>query len=261
MRTFAARYPTLFVGLSALALAAVQYIWLFLIPGLSDATRTISSRITEFLLAIFLLWTLHWSREAGFVWPWRWRDFVPALPLLVIPLLMVLSQFDKFQLSNPTQLLLFAFAAVIAGFAEETVLRGIALRALASKGLLPAALTSSVIFGLLHLVNLLAGADPLATAMQVVFAILWGIACAGPLLYSGSIWPLVLIHTIQDFLAFWSVGSFTNTSTPAVGEVMVAIVLMLPFAAYGLWLIRRRDQTTRQMPKAEPLVFTSKVYP
>lgn len=239
MRTLVARYPILFVGLSGLSLVFAQYIWLFLISDLSDETRLIAAKISECLLAIFLLGGLRWWREVGFVSPLRWRDYVPALPLLIIPLLMVISQFDKLQFSNLTQLLLFAVLAAMTGFAEETVFRGIALRALLPKGIIKAALLSSVLFGMLHFVNLLEGADLLATFAQVIFAFLFGIAFAGPLLYSGSIWPLVMIHATQDFFAFWTTGGVAETATPAISDVLASVVLILPFAAYGWWLIRR----------------------
>ncbi len=245
MKTFASRYPTLFVCFSALALALVQYIWLFLIPGLSDATRVISAKIFECLLTVLLLGTLNWWRESGFVSPWRWRHFVPALPLLIIPLLMVIFQFNKFSISNPAQILLFAAAATMTGFAEEALFRGIALHTLLPKGLMRAAILSSVIFCLLHILNLLEHADPLATAVQVVFAFLFGIAFAAPLLYTGAIWPLVIIHALQDFIAFWTTGGLTNKATPAASEVLSSVILMLPFAIYGVWLIRRQSKSLK----------------
>jgi hypothetical protein len=240
MKTFIARYPTLFVSLSGLALILVQYIWIFLIPGLSDATRIVSAKITECLLAIFILGTLDWWRKVGFVPLRSWRDFVPSLPLLIIPLLMFVFQFNKFQMTNPVQLLIYAAVASMTGFAEEAIFRGAALCALRSKGIIRAVLLSSLIFGLLHFINLLNGADPLATVVQVVVAVLFGIAFAAPLLYTASIWPLVIIHALQDFISFWTMGNFTNTSTPPASEVLTTVILMLPFAAYGLWLIQRR---------------------
>jgi len=244
MKNFANRYPILFTCLSMLALILVQYIWLFLIPGLSDPVRNISSKITECILAIFLLGTLSWWQEAGFVPHWHWRDFVPALPLLFLPLLMVIFQLNKLQFSNIPLLFFFAALAAMTGFAEETIFRGIAVHALQSKGFLRAALFSSLIFGLLHFVNLLQGANLLATIGQVIFAILIGIAFAGPLIYTGSIWPIIFIHAIQDFIAFWTTGGVTNTSSSSISDVLLPIVLMLPVAIYGIWLIQRLKRTS-----------------
>ncbi|MBK9304296.1 MAG: CPBP family intramembrane metalloprotease [bacterium] len=126
------------------------------------------------------------------------------------------------------------------GFAEEVVFRGVALRALLPGGALRAAVLSSAIFGLLHLANLVSGADPVATGLQVVFAGLFGFAAAAPRLVTGTLWPLVAIHALQDFLAFWSAGGLAEKATPKAGEVVAPLVIMLPIAGFGLWLLRRQ---------------------
>lgn len=244
MKTFAARYPMLFVCLSMLSLVLVQYICLFLIPGLSDATRLVSAKTSECLLAVLLVGALNWWRQAGFVRRWHWRDFVFALPLLFLPLLMIIFQINKMQLSNYPQLLLFAALAAMTGFAEETVFRGISIHALQPKGNMKAALITAFIFGLVHFFNLLQGANLLATIGQVVFAALIGIAFAAPLIFTGSIWPIIVIHAIQDFIAFWTTGGVTNTSAPSISDVVLPVVLILPVAIYGIWLIRRSSQTS-----------------
>ena len=165
---------------------------------------------------------------------------IPFLPLAIIPLLSIIFQLNLFHFSNLPQLGLFTLLATMTGFAEEAIFRGIAVRAFQPKGILPAAIFSSLIFGVLHFANLLVGADPVATTVQVVFAILYGIAFSAPFLYTGLIWPLVILHALQDLIAFWTTGSLTNTATPAIGEILTTIVLIIPFAFYGLWLLRRR---------------------
>jgi membrane protease YdiL (CAAX protease family) len=102
-----------------------------------------------------------------------------------------------------------------------------------------ATIRSSLLFGGLHLVNLLAGADPVATALQVIVAVLYGFTATAILLYTGSIWSLILVHGIQDFLAFATAGSIADTARPTAGEVVVVIAIMVPIAAYGVWLLRR----------------------
>jgi uncharacterized protein len=240
MRKFADKYPIVFVVLISLGLAFGQYIWLFLVPGLSSSTRFIAAKITEVLFAIFLLVQLKWWKETGFVSKWQLKDFWPYLPLLIIPLLMIVFQLNKFQFSDPMKILLFAFLALMTGFAEETIFRGIALHTLLSKGLMRAVLLSSLIFGLVHFLNLLNGPDLLATTVQVIFAFLFGIAFVAPLLYTGSIWPLIIVHFIQDFVAFWTTGGLTNTATPPVSEIIQTIILIIPFAIYGLWLVKKK---------------------
>jgi membrane protease YdiL (CAAX protease family) len=102
-----------------------------------------------------------------------------------------------------------------------------------------ATILSSLLFGGLHLANLLVGSDPVATALQVIVAVLYGFAATAILLHTASIWPLILVHGIQDFLAFATTGSINNTARPTAGEVAVVIAIMVPIAAYGVWLLRR----------------------
>jgi len=242
MKTFASRRVVPFVILTMLALILVQYIWLFLIPGLADTTRLIGAKISECVLAIVIVAALNWWSEVGFAPRLRWKDFIPALPLLFLPVLMVIFQFNKLQLSNSTQILIFAALAAMTGFAEETVFRGIPIYALHSKGYMRAAVFSSLIFGLVHLLNLLQGANLLATIGQVIFAFLIGFAFAAPLIFTGTIWPIIIFHAIQDFIAFWTTGGVTNTAPPTISDVVLPIIIMLPVAIYSIWLIHRRDQ-------------------
>ena len=214
--------------------------WIFLLPGLSDTIQSVFEKVTECLLAILLVSALGWWLETGLKVKWHWQKFIPFLPLAIIPFLTVIFQINKFHAIGWAQLLIFALLALMVGFGEETIYRGIAVQALLPKGIMPAALFSALIFGLLHFANLLAGADPLATAVQVVFAILYAIVLTGPFVYTGFLWPLILLHGAQDFIAFWSTGSIVNTSTPSISETLTTLILILPFAGYGIWLLVRR---------------------
>jgi membrane protease YdiL (CAAX protease family) len=180
---------------------------------------------------------LGWWRAAGCGKGVGWRTVVPALPLAVMPLLIAV--FGQLRVSDPVQLALFLLIAAITGFAEEAVFRGVVVRALLPLGLVRATILSSLLFGGLHLANLLAGADPVATVLQVIVAVLYGFTATAILLYTGSIWPLILVHGIQDFLAFATTGSIADTARPTAGEVAVVIAIMIPIATYGVWLLRR----------------------
>jgi membrane protease YdiL (CAAX protease family) len=174
---------------------------------------------------------------AGFVKRVGWRTVVPALPLAILPLLMAL--FAPIRVSDPTRIVLLALIAMMTGFAEEAVFRGVVVSTLLPQGMIRAVILSSLWFGALHLVNLLAGADPLATALQIIVAALYGFTATAILVYTGSIWPLILIHGFQDFMAFATTGSIANTGKPMASEVGVVIAIMVPIAAYGAWLLSR----------------------
>jgi membrane protease YdiL (CAAX protease family) len=115
----------------------------------------------------------------------------------------------------------------------------------------PSAILMSVIFGAVHAANLLGGADPRATALQVISAALVGLAFVGPLVYTGNIWPLVIIHGLNNFVGYLAAGGFLNTAAtsaaPTSVEWVVSLVVPLPLALYALWLVRRAGREADQV--------------
>ena len=96
--------------------------------------------------------------------------------------------------------------AVGAGFMEEMMIRGFILMLLFRKKRTPrmiiiSMIVTSVIFALLHATNLLMGADPGATVMQVASSAATGFCFA--MLYgcSGNILPAAVMHTLHDIIA------------------------------------------------------------
>jgi uncharacterized protein len=237
MKRIALRYPLPFVIVVSLLFVLCHYAWQLLLPEARETVRSALAKVTSFVFALALLGSLGWWRSAGFGNGIGWRTLVPALPLALMPLLIAV--FGRLRVSDPVQLALLLFIAAITGFAEEAVFRGVVVRALLPLGPVRATVLSSLLFGGLHLANLLGGSDPVATALQVIVAALYGFTATAILLFTGSIWPLILVHGIQDFLAFATTGSIANTATPTAGEVAVVIAIMVPIAAYGVWLLRR----------------------
>jgi len=240
MRKFATLHPVLLVVLTGLALILGQYLWQLVLTGASESVRILLGKMTACLLAVVLLSALGWWREAGFSARLHWRSLAPFLPLTIIPLLTALFQPNAVGLPRPVQIVDFALVALMTGFAEEAIFRGIGVTALLPRGTIQAALLSSLVFGVLHFANLLVGADPLATVVQVIVAVLFGIASAALLISTGAILPLVVIHAVEDFISFVAAGGVRDISTPTASEVLMTLLLFLPFAVYGMWLLRRK---------------------
>ena len=94
----------------------------------------------------------------------------------------------------------------------------------------------------MHLVNLSLGANPGNVGFQVVYTALIGFAYAAVALVTGSIWPLVLIHSAQDFINAMQQSPAAATTTSAgvdVANGLLNVGIFLVFAAYGYWLLRR----------------------
>lgn len=93
----------------------------------------------------------------------------------------------------PAALFALVYGAFVAPLVEELLFRGLLLVPLAERhGAAVSVLLTGVVFGLLHL------SDP----ASVVPLSLFGMALGGLRLWSGSLWPPVLLHVGNNTLAF-----------------------------------------------------------
>jgi membrane protease YdiL (CAAX protease family) len=237
LKTAITQQPLISVLLLAIGTLVFQYIPFFLSPESDAATLKFIGKVIISILAVTLITVLGWWKEIGFTLRLNWREWVSYLPLLILPGLSALV--SDFQVSSPAQITFFALFAFTIGFAEEVIVRGIFLRIFLPKGRVHAVLMSSLIFGLMHLGNLLMGADLGSTLTQVVYATLIGIAFAGILSYGRSIWPLIVIHALVDFFPKLS-GSTADNSGMDIVSALILVAVQIPFAIYGYWLLRRR---------------------
>ncbi len=124
-----------------------------------------------------------------------------------------------------------------AGVNEEAVFRGIAAALLlrqfrSAKNIWVPAVFTGVFFGCTHLLNLFSGDTVLNVLVNVVFASSVGLIPGVIFTFSGNLWPVVLVHSLYDTLAFlardlgmpdWPV--FTEVGIFAVIAVVYLLVL------------------------------------
>lgn len=246
--------PLWFVGL---VLAGLQ---LFVLIGLaigswlhiSLAVLDLPLLLANALLAVWLLRALGWWQAVGFNHPRKWQN----LHLLILPtlLLVVPPLFFPFQIPGPIQIVSLVIITLLIGFQEEAIFRGVLLRALLPGGILFAVFISAALFGVIHLNSLLVGRDPLFVASQVVASFLGAIGLAALRLRINSIWPLVLLHALNDFVQFGAIGTI-EAHTVALYIPIMKIVISSIMAAYGLYLLRDlwRDESRREALKMQIL--------
>ena len=218
-----------------------------LFPG--DSVREgaqAAGRMGGFIVFLILLNHLGWRKDAGFVNP---KDFKPWL-FILIPLIYSIIVFPfiftgewSLNFRDPILSLLTASNGISAGFLEEITFRGIVLygfiRLWGNKkpGMVKGAVASSLIFGLLHIPNILAGAEVMRVLPQVAYSVLGGLALAAFVIYSRSIWPAVTFHCMSNAVVeLTRMGkSIELTSLSAVLLGLAA----LPLALYGMFLIKK----------------------
>ncbi|WP_380166290.1 CPBP family intramembrane glutamic endopeptidase [Jannaschia sp. R86511] len=202
---------------------------------------------TDLVLAVVVVLALSATRSwrgIGFRPLDRWLD-LRLYWVLAFPLLPVLpAALAGLTTVGVGRLAYYVLLAVLVGFAEEVVFRGLVLRSLLPVGIWPAAVVSSAAFGLLHLVNVLAGAALAPTLLQVVYATAVGFGYAAVTLRTGVLWPVVVIHVLVDLAAFATTGT-ERTDVTGV-DVAVTAVYAVGFVGYGVVVLRRLDAAARQ---------------
>lgn len=133
-----------------------------------------------------------------------------------------------------SKILLLLMSTLLVGFAEEGMYRGYILNFIENKlGVKRALFYSSILFGLLHSVNFLAGPTIGQTAAQVILTSAIGYVFG--IIYLKTNRNLLLImtlHGIYDFLVFSSVylGGINNS----MYSTILAVPLLLVLWAYSL---------------------------
>jgi membrane protease YdiL (CAAX protease family) len=152
------------------------------------------------------------------------------IPAIVVVLLNIASGFSGPYGAAHMVVLVVSVASV--GVNEELYFRGIILQRLWQLGVVRAIVIASVLFGLLHTVNLLGNYRPSAyVLLQVVFAFAFGLVAAEMVVITKSLWPVIAFHFANDLI-----GELNGqTVTTAMVVVTAAQVVILIAVAVALW--------------------------
>ena len=136
-----------------------------------------------------------------------------------------------------------ASLALLVGITEEYIFRGMIFGAIVSKGysLWIAISVSSVLFGLIHSVNLLHNSF-YNVGLQMLYAIPMGAFFAVLYVKSGNLIYPIIAHAVQDFVSFvMSGGKINSTTTTPTGVVMDYVIFGLMIFFYLLFGKKQRD--------------------
>lgn len=165
--------------------------------------------------------------------------WVPLFPVLV----MVPSVASRVGDIGLKQVGFYLILAALVGFTEEVAFRGMILQSISPRGPWLAAIISAGLFGLMHSLNMFAGADPTGTGIQVIYASAVGFCFAAITLRTGAIWPLVIIHGLTDFAGFTTAGS-TIPGAVSSADLLIYSTYIVLFAGYGVILMRQTNPPT-----------------
>ena len=122
-------------------------------------------------------------------------------------------------------LVIAVLSMMLIGFVEEMIFRGFLFRAMLANGNKAAAIiVSSVTFGIGHLVNLFAGQASFDTAMQVIFAVIWGFILTMVFYKSKSLIPCIIAHAMIDVFSVFGAENRLVDQIYILATVIVGIV-------------------------------------
>ena len=147
---------------------------------------------------------------------------------------------DCFINAGTGSILLFALSCFCTGFFEEMAFRGCAFMLLLKKRtqsrakIFLAILLSSVVFGVIHFVNVFFGVSPAAVLMQIGYSALIGALCSLVLLLTRNIWLCVILHATYNFCGGLidlekAAESVQWTSSQMIFTAVVAVIVAIYF--------------------------------
>ena len=193
----------------------------------------------------------------GFKSTFKFKGFLKGLlcaSVIIVFMLFSLGMFFVNTTSNPdtvwasTGMIIFGlFQAIGIGVREECFFRGAIQNILAKKyansvkGVWIAALVTSVIFALIHSLNVFAGYDPLIVLIQTISAVASGLFFAAIYLRSGNIWVLILLHTLIDTVGLVPSTFLGATLTENLNDTswgVATLILWVAEIGYAAFLLR-----------------------
>ena len=199
---------------------------------------------------------------------WRgWHDLCFSLPkagtlrLLWLPAVLIAILLSGALLlgSPPAGVIVLLLAnTLLVGFSEEVMFRGVLYRALRARfSVWPSILATTAAFGAVHILNGFITGNFGASVIQALAAASTGMLLIAILIRTGSLWASIIVHALWDWATFLLLLS-VKSKTPAediqqaseaagqssvLGQVFIPLAVVLPGLLYGLWLLRRVEDT------------------
>ena len=167
-------------------------------------------------------------------WLGWWRPALRELPtdpprpprwLLVVPILVFIATLLGIDYGNlgdmgAAMILWLAIGTALVGFSEEIVYRGLALVGFrGGYSEVKVWLFTSILFGLLHGVNVVLGQGAVLTVRQVIFAFVIGSVFYAIRRISGTIVVAMIVHALWDFGTFTHVAGKTSGAAAAQTDI------------------------------------------
>lgn len=256
-RNFAVRRPivfgiTLIILYPVLAFLTYPVRYLFPATEIGQLYSDTAAKLILLLLCLAVLWGFGWIRLAGLtrfggikIWPWITLIFVYHV---LVDLYVFTGEIGIVSSNSPLGLPTLLYYLVASLF-EETLFRGLILLAMllawgpSRTGTLKAVFFSSMLFGVIHLFNLVELSIG-AVVFQVIGAAMLGVLWSALYLFTQSLWPAIVLH--------WLTNAAVNIQLLEIQDFAVTEMIyarlafwFIPMLALGLYLLWKLPQARK----------------
>lgn len=177
-----------------------------------------------------------------------------GLPMLIVILINIYFNYSSLETINYPNLINLLLYCTFIGIGEEFLCRGFLQNEFierfgdSKKHILLSILFSSLIFGLMHITNVLTGQSLFETIMQVLQATSIGILFGSIYYKSKNIWSVIFLHGLYDFSIMLSdinvikSCDYTYTSKSIIIYTLFAsLVIILYYIFNALYVLNKTD--------------------
>ena len=101
---------------------------------------------------------------------------------------------------------------------------------------------SSILFGLMHLINLIYGQSLTSTLIQIIQNVFWGMAIGAIYYKTKNIWSVVLIHGFSDFILkldeVLPIQNYIWNFNPLYIQILKVLLIIISIVVYILYTIK-----------------------
>jgi membrane protease YdiL (CAAX protease family) len=256
LKDFATDHPLTFVlltivawtltGAAGTALATVLLSASFFDP-LPQSLGTLAA--TTFIL--ILTWRFGWLKAAGIANLGSWLAWLVALGAFIYLILAYNVaffgeiSFNLSDLTSSSETSAIFWRQILVGTVEEILFRGFVLYSLVrvwgktKRGLTAAVLVSAFLFGIVHLLQAVAGNSLEVALLNTLEGFVSGIWFALFVLTWSTLWPVAAIHAGSNMMVILKALSEPGITLTGQGYAM-AIFLQIPLVILGFWWLSKQ---------------------
>ncbi|MFE4498480.1 type II CAAX prenyl endopeptidase Rce1 family protein [Rhodococcus sp. NPDC056743] len=186
-----------------------------------------------------------WLRSIFGPQPIRGHRWMRIGPILVVAAIVAHLTGTDWSAWTGGEIVALLALGVCVGLAEELITRGLAVKLLRDAGRSErfVAVISSLLFALMHTVNLISGMEASTVLATIVYTFGFGMCMYLTMRVTGTIWAAIVLHGITDPTTILSTGGLDTAIAGASGATVVATIvtiLLIVFGIAAIFFIRGR---------------------